>query len=39
MIAGAPEAGVDEYVALFTDEVDEDGKRLVARKGHGQSDE
>jgi hypothetical protein len=38
MIEGAPEAEVDEYIALFTDEIDEDGMRLVVRKGHGQSD-
>jgi hypothetical protein len=37
MIAGAPEAEVDEYVALFTDEVDGDRKRLVVRKAHGQT--
>jgi transposase-like protein len=33
MIAAALEAEVDEYVASFTDEVDEDGKRLVVRNG------
>jgi hypothetical protein len=38
MVAGAPEEEVDEYVALFTDEVDGGGKRLVVRKGHAQSD-
>ena len=34
MIAAALEAEVDEYVASFTDEVDEDGRRLVVRNGH-----
>ena len=33
MIAAALEAEVDEYVASFVDEVDEDGKRLVVRNG------
>ena len=33
MIAAALEAEVDEYVGSFTDEVDEDGKRLVVRNG------
>jgi len=33
MIATALEAEVDEYVASFTEEVDEDGKRLVVRNG------
>ena len=33
MIAAALEAEVDEYVSSFTDEVDEDGKRLVVRNG------
>ncbi len=35
MIAAALEAEVDEYVASFTDEVDEDGRRLVVRNGRG----
>ncbi len=35
MIATALEAEVDEYVASFTDEVDEDGRRLVVRNGRG----
>jgi putative transposase len=30
----AAEAEVEEYVASFTGEVDEDGKRLVVRNGH-----
>src|SRR5439155_18688839 len=34
MIAAALEAEVDEYVSSFTDEVGEDGKRLVVRNGH-----
>ncbi len=33
MIAAALEAEVDEYVASFVDERDEDGKRLVVRNG------
>src|SRR5271156_1508709 len=33
MIATALEAEVDEYVASFTGEVDEDGRRLVVRNG------
>ena len=33
MIAAALEAEVDEYVASFAEEVDEDGKRLVVRNG------
>jgi putative transposase len=33
MIAAALEAEVDDYVASFTDEVGEDGKRLVVRNG------
>jgi len=33
MIAAALEAEVDEYVASFVDELDEDGKRLVVRNG------
>ena len=36
MIAAALEAEVEEYVASFTDELDEDGKRLVVRNGHAQ---
>jgi len=35
MIAAALEAEVGEYVASFTDELDEDGKRLVVRNGRG----
>ncbi len=35
MIAAALEAEVDEYVAAFTDELDEDGHRLVVRNGRG----
>jgi transposase-like protein len=34
MIASALEAEVDEYVASFTEEVGEEGKRLVVRNGH-----
>ncbi len=33
MIAAALEAEVDEYVASFCDELDEDGRRLVVRNG------
>jgi len=33
MIATALEAEVEEYVASFTEELDEDGKRLVVRNG------
>ena len=33
MIAAALEAEVDQYVASFVDERDEDGKRLVVRNG------
>jgi putative transposase len=33
MIAAALEAEVDEYVSSFTEEIDEDGKRLVVRNG------
>jgi transposase-like protein len=33
MIAAALEAEVEEYVSSFTDEVGEDGKRLVVRNG------
>lgn len=33
MIATALEAEVDQYVSSFTEEVDEDGKRLVVRNG------
>ncbi len=33
MIAAALEAEVDEYVGAFTEEVGEDGKRLVVRNG------
>ncbi len=35
MIATALEVEVDEYVASFTEEVDEDGRRLVVRNGRG----
>ena len=34
MIAAALEAEVEEYVASFSGEVDEDGRRLVVRNGH-----
>jgi hypothetical protein len=34
MIAAALEAEVGEYVASLTEEVGEDGKRLVVRNGH-----
>src|ERR1700722_12492805 len=34
MIAAALEAEVEEYVASFSDELDEDGRRLVVRNGH-----
>jgi transposase-like protein len=33
MIAAAPEAEVEQYVASFVDEIDEDAKRLVVRNG------
>jgi transposase-like protein len=33
MIAAALDAEVEQYVASFVDEVDEDGKRLVVRNG------
>lgn len=33
MIAMALEAEVEEYVSSFTEELDEDGKRLVVRNG------
>jgi putative transposase len=33
MIAAALEAEVEQYVSSFTDEVDEDGHRLVVRNG------
>ena len=33
MIAAALEAEVEQYVASFVDEIDEDGKRLVVRNG------
>ena len=33
MIAAALEAEVEDYVSSFTDEVGEDGKRLVVRNG------
>jgi len=35
MIAAALEVEVDEYVAAFTDELDEAGHRLVVRNGRG----
>ena len=35
MIAAALEVEVDEYVSAFTEEVDENGKRLVVRNGRG----
>jgi putative transposase len=34
MIAAALEVEVEQYVSSFTEEVDEDGKRLVVRNGH-----
>jgi putative transposase len=36
MLAAALEAEVDAYVSGLADEVDEHGKRLVARNGHAQ---
>jgi hypothetical protein len=33
MIAAALKGEVEEYVASFVDEVDEDGKRLLVRNG------
>jgi putative transposase len=33
MIAAALEAEVEQYIASFTEEVDQDGKRLVVRNG------
>ncbi len=35
MIATALEVEVEEYVGSFTEELDEDGKRLVVRNGRG----
>ncbi len=35
MIAAALEAEVDEYVASFADEIDENSRRLVVRNGRG----
>jgi putative transposase len=35
MIAAALEAEVEEYVASFVEELDEDGRRLVRRNGRG----
>ena len=35
MIAVVLEAEVDEYVAVFSDELGEDGHRLVVRNGRG----
>jgi hypothetical protein len=37
MIAAALKVEADEYVERFTDEVDEDGKRLVVRNGRAGS--
>jgi len=37
MIAAALEAEVDEYVGSFTDELDEDGRRLLAVMAAGSS--
>jgi len=34
MIAMALEAEVDDYVPRFSEELDEDGRRLVVRNGH-----
>ncbi len=34
MIAAALEAEVEDYLAGYVDEVDEDGRRLVVRNGH-----
>ncbi len=36
MIAAALEAEVEEYVASFAEERDEDGRRLVVRNGKAQ---
>jgi transposase-like protein len=36
MLAAALEAEVDDYVAAFVDERDENGRRLVTRNGHAQ---
>ncbi len=36
MIAAALEAEVDDYVSSFTEELDENGRRLVVRNGRGQ---
>ncbi|MDR7167358.1 hypothetical protein J2W56_001076 [Nocardia kruczakiae] len=37
MLAAALQAEVAEYVALFTDQLDDDGRRLVGRNGyHGE---
>lgn len=35
MIAAALEVEVEDYLERFTGEVDEDGRRLVVRNGHG----
>src|SRR3954453_20570656 len=37
MIAAALKGEVEEYVASFVDEVDEDGKRLVVRHGRARA--
>ena len=39
MIAAALEAEVDQYVAAFAEERDEDGRRLVVRNGYHQGRE
>ena len=36
MLAVALEAEVDDYVAAFADEIDDEGHRLVRRNGHAQ---
>ena len=37
MLAAALELEVDEYLAVFRDEVDERGRRLVVRNGHARA--
>ncbi len=37
MLAAALEAEVDGYVAAFTEDLDEEGKRLVTRNGHAEA--
>jgi putative transposase len=37
MLAVALEAEVDDYVAVFADERDENGRRLVTRNGHAEA--